>query len=227
MAKIDVFNMKREKVGSLELSDEVFGAEVREHLFYEVVKAQLASQRQGTAAAKNRSAVSGSSKKIFKQKGTGQARHGSKRAPVFVGGGRAHPPRPRDWAYRPPRQVRVAALSAALSKFAKEGRLVVVDRFELGEIKTKTFVAALGTLQALKKTLVVDASSNENLKLSVRNCKEHQFLPPEGVNVYDLLRHDTLVLSSDAAKALEARCLGNGAAKGVRQVKQEKKGEGK
>lgn len=207
MAKIDVFNMKREKVGSLELSDEVFGAEVREHLFYEVVKAQLASQRQGTASAKNRSAVSGSSKKLYKQKGTGRARHGSIRAPIYVGGGQAHPPRPRDWSYRPPRKVRSLALSAALSKFCKEGRLVVVDRFELGEIKTKAFVAALGTLKALKKTLVVDASTNENLKLSVRNCPEHQFLPPEGVNVYDLLRHDTLILSQDAAKALEARCL--------------------
>jgi large subunit ribosomal protein L4 len=211
MAKIDVFNMKREKVGSLELSDEVFGADVREHLFYEVVKAQLASQRQGTAAAKNRSAVSGSTKKMYKQKGTGQARHGSKRAPVYVGGGQAHPPRPRDWAYRPPRKVRTLALTSALSKFAKEGRLVVVDRFELGEIKTKAFVAALGTLKAEKKTLVVDAATNENLKLSVRNCADHQFLPPEGVNVYDLLRHDTLVLSQDAAKALEARCLGAGA----------------
>jgi large subunit ribosomal protein L4 len=210
MAKIDVFNMKREKVGSLELSDEVFGADVREHLFYEVVKAQLASQRQGTAAAKNRSAVSGSTKKLYKQKGTGRARHGSIRAPVYVGGGRAHPPVPREWAYRPPRKVRALALSSALSKFNKEGRLVIVDRFELGEIKTKAFVAALGTLKANKKTLVVDASTNENLKLSARNCADHQFLPPEGVNVYDLLRHDTLVLSQDAAKALEARCLKKG-----------------
>ena len=207
MAKIDVFNLKREKVGSLDLSDEVFGAEVREHLFYEVVKAQLASQRQGTAAAKNRSAVSGSTKKLYKQKGTGNARHGSIRAPIYVGGGQAHPPRPRDWSYRPPQKVRTLALTSALSKFVKEGRLVVVDRFELGEIKTKALIATLGTLQGGKKTLVVDAATNENLKLSVRNCKEHQFLPPEGVNVYDLLRHDTLVLSQDAAKALEARCL--------------------
>ncbi len=207
MATIDVYNMKREKVGTLELSDEVFATEVKEHLFYEVVKAQLASRRQGTASAKERAAVSGSSKKLFKQKGTGNARHGSIRAPVYVGGGRAHPPVPRDWSYRPPRQVRVGALRSALSKFAKEGRLVVVDRFELPEVKTKGFVAALGTLQALKKTLVVDSAANDNLRLSIRNCVEHQFLPPEGVNVYDLLRHDTLVLSKDAAKALEERCL--------------------
>jgi large subunit ribosomal protein L4 len=207
MASFDVFNLKREKVGSLELSDEVFAAEVREQLFYEVVKAQLASRRQGTASAKNRSAVSGSTKKLYKQKGTGRARHGSIRAPIYVGGGQAHPPRPRDWSYRPPRQVRIGALTSALSKFAKEGRLVVVDRFELAEIKTKALLSTLGALKTLKKTLVVDAASNENLKLSVRNCKDHQFLPPEGVNVFDLLRHDTLVLSQAAAKALEARCL--------------------
>src|ERR1051325_11900534 len=136
MAKVDVFNLKRQKVGDLDLSDEVFGAEVKENLLHEVVVAQLASRRQGTHAAKERAAVSGSSKKIYRQKGTGRARHGSIRAPVFVGGGQAHPPRPRDWSYRPPRQVRLGALRSALSKFNKEGRLVVVDRFELNEIKT-------------------------------------------------------------------------------------------
>src|SRR5262249_20072787 len=184
------------------------------HLFYEVVKAQLASRRSGTQCAKNRSAVSGSTKKLYKQKGTGRARHGSIRAPVYVGGGRAHPPRPRDWSYRPPREGRQGALRSALSKFNKEGRLVVVDRIELGEIKTKAFVKALETLKAKAKTLVVDAQSNENLRLSVRNCKDHAFLPPEGVNVYDLLRHDTLVLSKDAAKALEGRLLAKGSANG-------------
>lgn len=205
MATIDVFNLKREKVGELVLSDEVFAAEVKEHLFYEVVKAQLASRRQGTAAAKNRSAVSGSTKKMYKQKGTGNARHGSKRAPIYVGGGRAHPPRPRDWSYRPPQKVRVGALRSALSKLHKEGRLVVVDAFELAEVKTKGLVNALATLQSAKKALVVDAGTNEKLKLSIRNAANHMFLPPEGVNVYDLLRHDTLVLSKSAAQALEAR----------------------
>jgi large subunit ribosomal protein L4 len=207
MATLDVFNMKREKVGSIDLSDEVFATDVKEHLFYEVVKAQLASRRQGTQSAKERAAVSGSTKKLYKQKGTGRARHGSIRAPIYVGGGRAHPPRPRDWSYRPPRQVRVGALASALSKFHKEGRLVVVDRFELPEVKTKGLIVALGTLKAAKKALVVDHATNENLKLSIRNCEDHQFLPPEGVNIYDLLRHDTLVLSKDAAKALEQRCL--------------------
>jgi len=216
MTTFDVFNMKREKVGSIDLADEVFGTEVREHLFYEVVKAQLASKRQGTQSAKNRSAVSGSTKKMYKQKGTGQARHGSIRAPIFVGGGKAHPPRPRDWSYDPPRRVRALALTSALSKFGKEGRLLVVDRFELGEVKTKKLVEALDTLKADRKTLVVDSTDNENLRLSIRNCTEHQFLPPEGLNVYDLLRHDTLILSKEAAKALEARCLKQSASRASR-----------
>ena len=213
MATFDVFNLKREKVGSIDLADEVFGTEVREHLFYEVVKGQLASKRQGTQCAKNRSAVSGSTKKLYKQKGTGRARHGSIRAPVFVGGGQAHPPRPRDWAYEPPRRVRALALTSALSKFGKEGRLLVVDRFDLPEIKTKKLVEVLEKLKADTKTLVVDSPANEKLRLSIRNCKEHQFLPPEGVNVYDLLRYDTLILSKDAAKALEQRCLKQKASK--------------
>lgn len=217
MATFDVFNLKREKVGSIDLADEVFGAEVREQLFYEVVKAQLASKRQGTQCAKNRSAVSGSTKKLYKQKGTGSARHGSKRAPVFVGGGQAHPPRPRDWSYEPPRRVRALALNAALSKFGKEGRLLVVDKFELGEIKTKRLIETLSALKAEHKTLVVDSTENERLRMSIRNCKEHQFLPPEGLNVYDLLRHDTLILSKDAAKKLEERCLKQAASRSERR----------
>ncbi len=205
--KVTVFNLKREKVGDLDLSDEVFGADVKEHLFYEVVKAQLASRRAGTKATKERSAVSGSSKKLYKQKGTGRARQGSLRAPHHAGGGMAHALEPKDWGYRPPRKVRVGALKSALSLFAKEGRLIVCDSLELGEIKTKALASTLETLQANKKALVVDSAGNEKLVKSIRNLDNHQFLPPEGVNVYDLLRHDHLVVSKDAAKALEARCL--------------------
>jgi large subunit ribosomal protein L4 len=207
MATVDVYNLKREKVGSVDLADEVFAADVKEQLFHEVVVAQLASRRAGTHAAKERSAVAGSSKKIYKQKGTGRARHGSIRAPIFVGGGRAHPPKPQDWSYRPPRRVRVAALKSALSLILKEGRLTVVDAIDLGEVKTKKLAGVLSTLQAGKKTLVVDEGSNQNLRLSIRNLEDKLFLPPEGVNVYDLLRHDHLVLSKGAIKALEARCL--------------------
>jgi len=205
MAKVDVYNLKREKVGSVDLADEVFATDVKEQLFHEVVVAQLASRRAGTHAAKERSAVAGSSKKIYKQKGTGRARHGSIRAPIFVGGGRAHPPKPQDWSYRPPRRVRVAALKSALSLILKEGRLTIVDSIDLGEVKTKKLASALVTLQAGKKTLVVDDGGNQNLRLSIRNLENKLFLPPEGVNVYDVLRHDALVLSKDAAKALEKR----------------------
>ncbi|HEY2409883.1 MAG TPA: 50S ribosomal protein L4 [Polyangiaceae bacterium] len=207
MAKVDVYNLKREKVGDIDLSDEVFATDVKEHLVHEVVVAQLASRRAGTHAAKERAAVSGSSKKIYKQKGTGQARHGSIRAPIFVGGGRAHPPKPQDFSYRPPRRVRIGALRSALSLIAKEGRLTVVDSIDLGEVKTKKLAGVLNTLKTGNKTLVVDDKGNENLRLSIRNLAKSLFLPPEGVNVYDLLRHDHLLLSKGAVKALEARCL--------------------
>jgi large subunit ribosomal protein L4 len=209
MAKLDVYNLKREKVGELELSDEVFATEVKEHLLHEVVVAQLAGARAGTHAAKNRSAVRGSGKKLYKQKGTGRARHGDIKAPIYVGAGRAHPPRPQDWSFRPPRRVRLGALKSALSLLVKEGRMTVVDSIDLGEIKTKALAGVLDVLEAPQKTLVVDDKDNQSLRLSLRNMKLRQFLPPEGVNVYDLLRHDHLVVSTVAAKALEARCLGN------------------
>jgi large subunit ribosomal protein L4 len=209
MPKLDVYNLKREKVGTLDLSDEVFGADVKEHLLHEVVVSQLAGQRAGTRAAKNRSAVRGSGKKLYKQKGTGRARHGDIKAPTFVGAGRAHPPKKQDWSFRPPRRVRVGALRSALSMLVKEGRMTVVDAIELGEIKTKKLAGVFDTLQAPEKTLVVDDKGNENLRLSIRNMRLRRFLPPEGVNVYDLLRHDHLIVSQGAAKALEARCLGD------------------
>ena len=209
MPKLDVFNLKREKVGELELADEVFAADVKEHLLHEVVVSQLASRRSGTRAAKTRAEVRGSSKKLYKQKGTGRARHGNITAPIFAGGGRAHPPKRQDWSYRPPRRVRAGALKSALSLLVKEGRVTVLDSIELGEIKTKKLAGVLDTLKAPEKTLVVDGRENENLRLSLRNMKLRQFLPPEGVNVYDLLRHDHLIVSKGAAKALEARCLGD------------------
>lgn len=205
--KLPVYNLKRESIGEIDLSDEVFGAEVKEHLFYEVVKAQLASRRSGTKATKERSAVSGSTKKLFRQKGTGRARAGSIRAPHRPGGGMAHALEPKDWSYRPPRKVRIGALKSALSLFAKEGRLLVLDTLDLGAIKTKALVVALGVLQADKKSLVVDQKGNDTLVKSIRNLENHHFLPPEGVNVYDLLKHDHLIVSKAAAKALEARCL--------------------
>jgi len=207
MAKLDVYNLKREKVGELELADEVFSTEVKEYLLHEVVQAQLASRRAGTKAGKERAAVSASKKKIYKQKGTGQARHGAVSAPTFVGGGRAHPPKPQDFSYRPPRKVRLGAMRSALSYLFKEGRITVVENMDLGEIKTKRLEGVLSVLKANGKTLVVDGKDNANLRLSIRNMEDNQFLPPEGVNVYDLLCHEHLVLSRQAAKALEARLL--------------------
>lgn len=204
--KVKVYNLKREEVGDLDLSDDVFGVEVKQHLLHEVVTAQRASRRAGTQMTKERSAVSGTNKKLFRQKGTGRARQGGSRAPHRRGGGHAHPLHPRDYGYRPPRKVRIGALKSALSLFAKEGRLLVVDSLELAEKKTKTLAATLGVLQ-VEKSLVVDGPNNENLVVSIRNLENHQFLPPEGVNVYDLLRHKHLVVTKDAAKALEARCL--------------------
>jgi large subunit ribosomal protein L4 len=211
--KLPVYNLKRESVGEIELDDAVFGAPVKEHLLYEAVKSQLASRRSGTKATKERSAVSGSSKKLYRQKGTGRARQGSIRAPHHSGGGAAHALEPKDWSYRPPRKVRLGALKSALSLFAKENRLIVVDAFDLSEIKTKSVVSALSALQATKKALIVDAKSNDKLEKSVRNLADHQYLPPEGVNVYDLLRHDHLIVSKDAIKAIENRL--NGAAEGA------------
>ena len=206
MAKAILYNLRREKVGEIELSDDVFGAPVNQDLFYEVVKAQLASRRAGTHAAKERSAVAGSSKKLYRQKGTGRARHGSIRAPNYVGGGKAHGPIPRSYAYRPPRKMRIQALKSALSMFFRDGRLIVVKDLNLSEAKTKALVGVLRALEAGPRALMVDAGDNEALRLSARNLADHQFLSPEGVNLYDLLRHDSLLCTEKAVRALEARC---------------------
>ncbi len=205
--KVKVYNLEHKEVGDLELSDEVFGVEVKEHLLHEVTTAQRASRRAGTQATKERSAVSGTGKKLFRQKGTGNARQGSKRAPHRRGGGMAHAISPRDYGYRPPRKVRIGALKSALSLFAKESRLIVVENLELDAKKTKVMASALSALDVSSGSLVVAAAGNENLSCSIRNLKNHSYLPPEGVNVYDLLRHKHLVVTKDAAKALEARCL--------------------
>jgi large subunit ribosomal protein L4 len=207
MAKTALLNLNSEKVGEIDLNDAVFGiAEINQALFYEVVKAQLASRRAGTHAAKGRAAVSGTSKKMYKQKGTGSSRHGNRRAPNFVKGGAAHPPIPRSYGYRPPRSVRTGALCHALSLYLKEGRLTVVDKWEPEEIKTKAVAQAISKLSANGgSAVVVDAGTNDKLRLSARNIENATFLPPEGVNVYDILRHDHLILTQQAARALEAR----------------------
>ena len=205
MAKVKVLNLRAENVGEIDLSDEVFGADVNEPLLYEVLKAQLASKRSGSANTKTRSEVAGSSKKIYKQKGTGRGRHGSIRAPNFVGGGQQHGPKPRSYAYRPPAKMRAGALRSALSLKLKEGRLTIVDTFTLDDVKTKSLANVLAVLKVAKGSLIVDQKDNEKLRLSARNLDTHQFLPPEGVNLYDLLRHEHLVLTKHAVTALVER----------------------
>lgn len=205
MATLDVYNLEKQKVGTIDLADSLVNADLgnSESLFYEVVKAQLASRRSGTAAVKNRSLVSGGGKKPYKQKGTGRARQGSIRASQWVGGGKAMGPKPRDYEYHVPKKVRKAAIRAAISKRNADKALFIVKEWVVGaKPSTK---AAVGTLAKLgfESALVIDMKGNELLFKSVRNAKGFKFLPPEGANVYDILRHDTLVLTEASAKALE------------------------
>lgn len=204
MAKVSVYNLQKQSVGDFELSDAVFGVEVNEALIYDVLKAQLASKRAGTAKTKLRPEVSGSTRKLYRQKGTGAARHGAIRASQYVGGGKAHGPRPRDYSYRPPRKMRAGALASALSLKLKQGQLIVLDAFQMNEIKTKALAGILKTLGA-NNSLIVDAIGNENLRISTRNMTSHSFLPPEGVNLYDVLRHENLILTKDAVTQLQNR----------------------
>ena len=202
MAKFDVYDLDRKKVSELELSDAVFAGDVNEHLFYEVVKAKLASDRSGTHAVKNRSLVSGGGKKPWKQKHTGRARQGSTRASQWVGGGKAMGPKPRDYSYDVPKKVRKAALRSALSLRAKDGKLVLVQEWAPQAPKSAAAAKVLAKLGA-RKALVVDAATNQALAKSVRNLAGSDFLPVEGLNVYDILGHDTLVLTAATAKKLE------------------------
>ena len=202
--KAKIKNLKNEAVGEIDLADSVFGVEVNEDLLYDVLKAQLASKRQGTAAVKNRAAVTGTRKKVYKQKGTGNARHGTKQAPLYRGGGVAHGPKVRSYAYRPTRKMRQGALCSALSLRAQEGRITVVENFELDAIKTKAVAGILSALE-VSTAVIIDVKDNANLKLSVRNLQGRMVLPPEGINLYDLLRHEHIVVTKDAVNAIQAR----------------------
>ena len=184
MPKVKVYNLSKKGVGEIDLSDHVFDAKVNENLFYDVLKAQLASHRKGAASAQTRAEVTATKRKMYKQKGTGNARHGSRRAPIFVGGGTVHGPKPRDFGYRPPRKMRLGALKGALSLKLREGRLLVVKDFELKEIKTKKLAQVLAKLQVASGALIVDRKENEKLRLSARNLQNYSVLPPEGVNLY-------------------------------------------
>ena len=197
--KIEVKNLTGKSVGSVDLDDAIFGAEVHEHLLWEAVKWQLARRRAGTASTKRLGEVRGSAKKVWKQKGTGQARQGSRQAVHWVGGGSVKGPRPRSYDYKLPRQVKKAALRAALSLRAAEHKLIVLDNFST-DGKTKSVATALAALGTNNQALIVDAKTNTNLVRGAKNLSASQWLAPEGLNVYDILRHGTLVLTQDALK---------------------------
>lgn len=211
--KLDLYNLTNEKIGEVEVSDEVFGVEVRPHLFHEVVKMQLANRRRGTHKGKTRAEVSGGGKKPFKQKGTGNARQGTSRSPHMVGGGWAFAKRNRDYSYSLNKKKCRAALRSALSMIVGEGKIKVVDSFDLAEIKTKAVANTLNTLN-VARALVVDCvdrenclttANNESLRLSVRNLQNFKYLRPEGVNVYDLLHYGSVVVTRDSLVKLETR----------------------
>jgi large subunit ribosomal protein L4 len=203
MATLDVINLAKEKVGSIELADALVNANLdnADALFYEVVKAQLASRRSGGRTVKNRSLVSGGGKKPYKQKGTGRARQGSIRASQWVGGGKAMAPKFRDYEYHVPKKMRRAAIRAAISKRNADKALFILDNWQLPKPSTKAAVLAFEKL-GLDDVLVIDAK-NETLFKSIRNARRFDFLPVEGANVYDILRHRTLILTQAGAKALE------------------------
>jgi large subunit ribosomal protein L4 len=201
MAKLDVKNLSGKSVGSIELDDAVFGAEIHEHLLWEVVKWQLAKRRSGTASTKRIGEVRGSAKKVWKQKGTGQARQGSRQSPHFVGGGSVFGPKPRSYEYQMPRKAKKLALRSALSLRASEQKIIVVDAFDT-DGKTKSVAAALAALGTGNKALIVDAKNNANLVRGAKNLAASQWIAPEGVNVYDILRHETLVVTKAAVEQI-------------------------
>jgi large subunit ribosomal protein L4 len=198
MPTVKVRNLKNEEVADLELSDAVFGAEYNEGLVHAAVKNYLANGRAGTVGTKTRGDVSGSGKKLWKQKGTGRARIASIRSPLWKGGGNVHGPQARDWSYNLPKKMKRGALRSALSERLREGNLVVVDELVFSAPKTKEFVGALKTLGFEGKTLVVDTLENDNLLLSARNVRGAKIVGSGGLNVYDVLYHEKLVISRSA-----------------------------
>ena len=204
MAVLDVQNVKGKQVSQVELADDVFSVPVKSSVLHEVVTMQLANRRAGTAAVKHRSDITGSRKKLYRQKGTGRARRGDIKSPLLRGGGVVFGPDGRNYKYQVPKKVKKLALKMALSSKLDEKELVVLDRFELEEIKTKEFVGVLDGLN-LKSALIVTDEKNENLELSSRNVRGVKVLRSEGLNVYDILKFRTLVLLEPAVKNIEGR----------------------
>ena len=195
MPSVDVIDLNNTVVGSVQLADEVFAAPVNEDLLYEAVRHSQAARRSGTAKTKTRHEVSGSGKKLWKQKGTGRARMGSIRSPLWRHGGTTHGPQPRDYSYKLPRKMVLGALRSALSAKLRDGELVVVREFALADHKSKAMRAVLNTLGAPKTVLLVDNGENRNLELSSRNLDGVTLLSSREVDVYNLLAHAGVLLS--------------------------------
>lgn len=203
--QVQIRNLAADEVGSLELADAIFGVEVRSDILHRVVLWQLAKRRAGTHKVKTRAEIARTGAKLYKQKGTGRARHGSRRVNLFRGGGVTFGPVVRDHAVDLPKKVRALGLRCALSSKAAEGKLLVLDEARLAEPKTKTLLGALDRL-GLGSTLVITGLEVErNFELASRNLPQIDVLPAQGLNVYDILRRDTLVLTQDAVRQIEER----------------------
>lgn len=206
MAVTKVYNTKNESVGEITLNADLFGVEVKKHILHDVVKMQLANRRSGNASTKTRVEVAGSGAKPWKQKGTGRARAGARQSPVWRGGGVAFGPRPRDYSYKLPKKVRKLGLKMALSARCSEDQIVVLDALDMSAIKTKDFQTILNNL-GIKNGLVVLADHDQNIELSSRNIPKVKVLPASGLNVYDILLHEKLILVQSSLEKLEERLL--------------------
>jgi len=202
MAKVSVYNMQAEAVGEIELKDEVFGVDINEHLVHMAVLQQLANNRQGTQKAKTRGEVRGGGKKPWRQKGTGHARQGSIRAPQWKGGGVVFAPVPRDYSFKLNKKEKRAALKSALTSRVSEGKFFVVNDLTLDEIKTKTFQKTLDAFK-MNKALVVLDELDQNLILSARNIPDVKTTQVNTINVFDILKYDSLLISESAVRAIE------------------------
>jgi large subunit ribosomal protein L4 len=206
MAVVDVLNTSGEKVSQIDLADDLFNVPVKVSVLHEAVRMQLAKRRSGSASVKNRSDVKGSTRKLFRQKGTGRARRGDIKSPLLRGGGVVFGPKPKSWAYKIPKKVRKLALKMALSTKYQEDQLLVLDKFDLERIKTKDFVGIVDALNLVNVLIVTDLS-NDHLELSSRNVPGVKIIRQEGLNVYDILKYEHLILLEDSIKGIEGRLL--------------------
>lgn len=204
MATINVLNWKTEKVGTVELSKEVFEVPVKKEVLHEVVQWQLAKRRQGTHMVKTRSLVSGGGKKPFKQKGTGNARQGSTRSPLMPGGAKLFGPVPRSYEYALPKKMRRLGLQMALSHLNKEGKLFVVDSM-MSEGKTAELAKRLKAF-GLSKAVLIDAKTDDKFKRATKNLPKFKYFPVEGMNVFDLLKYDAAVITKESVAQIVERC---------------------